>query len=99
MFADGSSLHKKCSSYALTNLLFGLCRSVWVIGMLVNRPSLNPGAPAHRSTPEMLQAKERAPTLSFIVTFKLIVESIKELGGASIDVNNTNDNYFHLLLF
>jgi hypothetical protein len=30
----------KCSNYALTNLLFGLCRSVWVIELLVNL--LNP---------------------------------------------------------
>jgi len=68
--------------------------------MLVNCPNLNPGAPAHHSTPEVLQAKERTLTpSSFIITFELIVESIKELGGALIDVNNTNDNYFHLLLF
>jgi hypothetical protein len=26
----------KCSNYALTNLLFGLCRSVWIIDLLVN---------------------------------------------------------------
>ncbi len=30
----------KCSNYALTNLLLGLCRSVWVIDFLVNL--LNP---------------------------------------------------------
>jgi hypothetical protein len=29
----------KCSNYTLTNLLFGLCRSVWVIELLVNLPS------------------------------------------------------------
>jgi hypothetical protein len=29
----------KCSNYALTNLLFGLCRSVWMIEMFVNQPS------------------------------------------------------------
>jgi hypothetical protein len=28
VFACGSSVHQKCSNYALTNLLFGLCRSV-----------------------------------------------------------------------
>ncbi len=28
MFARGSSVHQKCSNYALTNLLFGLCKSV-----------------------------------------------------------------------
>jgi hypothetical protein len=30
----------KCSNYALTNLLFGLCRFVWVSEVLVNLPSL-----------------------------------------------------------
>jgi len=28
MFAHDSSMHQKCSNYALTNLLFGLCKSV-----------------------------------------------------------------------
>jgi hypothetical protein len=28
VFAYGSSMHQKCLNYALTNLLFGLCRSV-----------------------------------------------------------------------
>jgi len=28
VFARGSSMHQKCFNYALTNLLFGLCRSV-----------------------------------------------------------------------
>jgi hypothetical protein len=28
MFARGESVHQKCSNYALTNLLFGLCRSM-----------------------------------------------------------------------
>jgi len=29
----------KCSNYALTNLLFGLCKSMWVIELLVNLSS------------------------------------------------------------
>jgi hypothetical protein len=29
----------KCSNYALTNLLFGLCKTVWVIELLVNLPN------------------------------------------------------------
>ncbi len=36
MFACGSSVHQRCSNYTLTNLLFGLCRSMWVIDLLVN---------------------------------------------------------------
>jgi len=31
VFVRGSSVHQKCSNYALTNLLFGLCKSMWVI--------------------------------------------------------------------
>jgi hypothetical protein len=29
----------KCSNYALTNLLFGLCKFVWVIELLINLPN------------------------------------------------------------
>jgi len=32
----GDFVHQKCSNYALTNLLFGLCRSMWMIDLLVN---------------------------------------------------------------
>jgi hypothetical protein len=28
VFAHGSFVHQKCSNYALTNLLFGLCKYV-----------------------------------------------------------------------
>jgi hypothetical protein len=75
----------KCSNYALTNLLFGLCRFVWAIDLLVNLPSPNLGALTCPSTPKMLWAKKRAPTHSpFVVfAFGLVIKSIKELGGAS----------------
>jgi hypothetical protein len=85
MFARGLSVHQRCFSCTLTNLLFGLCRSVWVIDLLINLPNPHPEALAHPSTPEMLWTRERAPTpsLSIVFIFGLIVESIKELGGAS----------------
>jgi hypothetical protein len=37
-------------------------------------------------TPKVLQAREHAPTpsSSIVFTFGLVVESIKELGGASL---------------
>jgi hypothetical protein len=72
----------KCSSYALTNLLFGLCRSVWVIKLLINLPSPHPGAPARPSTPEMLRAKEHTPTFFpfAIYTFGLAMNPSKNLG-------------------
>jgi hypothetical protein len=77
-------LAPKCSNYVLIKLWFGLCISMWVIELLVNHPSPHPRAPTHPSTLEVLQAKERAPTPPSIVsTFGLVVESIKELRGAS----------------
>jgi len=60
MFARGSSMHKKCSNYVLTNLLFGLCKSVWVIDLLVNLPSPHYGTPTCPFTLEMLWAEECA---------------------------------------
>ncbi len=85
VFVRGSSVHQKCFNYALTNLLFGLCRFVWVINFLVTLPSPYPGAPACPSTPEVLQVRERAQTLypSVVFTFRFAVESTKEFGGAS----------------
>jgi hypothetical protein len=78
-------MHQKCSNYALTNLLFGLCRSVNIINPLITCPSPHLEAPPRPSTPQMLRGKERTPTLpSIIFTFKFAVESIKEFGGASL---------------
>jgi hypothetical protein len=54
MFAHGLSMHQKCFTYALTNLLFGLCKSVWVIDPLVACFGPHLGTPAHPSTPEVL---------------------------------------------
>ncbi len=78
-------MHQKCSKYTLTNLLFGLCKFVWVIDLLVILPNLHPGVPTRPFTPKVLRAKERAPTpYPYVVfTFKLIVEFTKEFGGAS----------------
>ncbi len=58
VFAHGSSVHQKCSNYALINLLFGLCRSMRVIDLLVTLPSPYPKAPTHPFTPKVQQAKE-----------------------------------------
>jgi hypothetical protein len=72
----------KCFNYTLTNLLFSLCRSVWVIELLVNVVSPYPRALARPSTPEVLRARECTPTLfpSVVFIFGLVVESFKELG-------------------
>jgi len=57
--------------------------------LFVSLPSPNPGAQAHPSTLEVLRTKERALTPSSdVFTFGLVVESIKELGGASYSVHS-----------
>ncbi len=77
-------MHQKCYNYALTNVLFGLCRSVGVIELFVILPNPYVGAPTCPFTPKVLQAMEHTPTLhSFVVYFGLIFESIKEIGNAS----------------
>ncbi len=98
MYADGSSVHQKCSNYALTNL-FGLCMSVWIINPLVICLNPHPKAPTRPFTPEMLQARERNPTPSpsTIFTFGLTVESIKEFGGASPS-KKWGENIFNIML-
>jgi hypothetical protein len=83
MFARGSSMHKKCFNYALTNLLFGLCRFVWIIDLLFTLLLPIPKLYHAILAPEVLRVKERAPTpYPFVVfTFRLVVESTKEFGG------------------
>jgi hypothetical protein len=92
----------KCSNYDLTNLYLGLCRSMWVIELLVNLPSPHPRAPTCPSTPKMLRAKEHTATPSpFVVfTFGLETKSTKEFRGVSLDIlkgfnilNNCSKNF------
>jgi hypothetical protein len=85
MYAHGESVHQKCSNYTLANLLFGLCRSVWIINSFVTCLSLHLEAPTCPSTPEMLWGKQCTSTIfhSIVFTLRLAIESIKEFGGAS----------------
>jgi hypothetical protein len=72
-----------CIKSAQTNL-FGLCKSMWIIDSFVTYPSPHPGGLTRPCTLEMLRAREHTPTPypSIVFTFRLAVESIKELGGA-----------------
>jgi hypothetical protein len=77
----------KCCNYALINLLFGLCRSVWIFEFIVNLlcPIQSPNTPFY---PRSATGQGVRPTFypSNVFTFGLAVESIKELGGASHQV-------------
>ncbi len=91
----------KCSNYALTNLLISLCRSVWVIDLLVNLPSLHPEALACPFTLKVLWARERAPTPfpSIVFTSGLAVEFIKELRRVSFLTSFKTTYSFHILSY
>jgi len=79
-------VHQKCSNYALINLLFGLCKFIWIIDSLVICSSPHPRAPTH---PFYLRVKccgLRNVTLipfSVIFIFGFAFESFKDCGGAS----------------
>jgi hypothetical protein len=70
---------------------------IWFVQVCVNSwlacQFLSPhlGAPTRPSTPEVLRTRECAPTLSpsIVLTFRLAVESIKELEGVSTHINHT----------
>jgi hypothetical protein len=91
VFIHDSSMDQKCSNYALTNL-FNLCRSVWIIELLVNLLSPHLGAPTHLYAFEVLRAKER--TLTFfpfvIFTFGIVVSPYKNLWVCQLTCHLTN---------
>jgi len=86
MYGHGSSVHQKCSNYALTNLLFGLCKFVWIIDLFITCFSLHPGTLTCLSTLEALWIKECIPIPSSFVIFmfRLTFEFYKEFGGMSV---------------
>jgi hypothetical protein len=65
VFARGSSVHQKCSNYALTNLLFGLCKSMWIIDSLITHFSLHFEALTCPFTPEALHVSTPYPSNVF----------------------------------
>jgi hypothetical protein len=70
VFVHGSSVHQKCSNYVVINLLFGLCRSVWIIDPLATHPSRIPKL-QHCLYRWNLQVKEHTPAPYLSVVFTL----------------------------
>jgi len=83
VFACDLFVHQKCTNYILTNLLFGLCKCVWIIDSLVIHSSPHPEILGHPPTPEVLWTRGHTTThYPFVVfTFGFTVESIKEFWG------------------
>jgi hypothetical protein len=65
-------------------LVFGLCRFMWIIDPLIIRSNPCLRALAHPSTFEVLWVKEHTPNACTIFTFKLAFESFKERGGGGL---------------
>ncbi len=86
VFAHDSSVHQKCSNYALINLLFGLCKFMWIIDLFIICFSPHPEAPTCLSILEVLRIRECIPIpYPFVIfTFGFVVESIKEFSGVSL---------------
>ncbi len=83
VFARGLFVHKKCSNYALTSLLFGLCMSMWIFDMLVTCHNPHPGALTHTYTPKVLRIRGHFNSLSFRCFHLWTCSWVKEFGGAS----------------
>jgi hypothetical protein len=94
VFTRGSSVHQKCSDYALTNLLFGLCMSMWTIDLIVILPKPS-------STPLYLQsvanhgACPNSQSFHCFHPLGLTIESIKEFWGASTPIYHIIDFCTH----
>jgi hypothetical protein len=98
VYAHGSSVQQKCSNYALANLLFGLCKSLWIIDLLITRPIPHLGSSTRPSTLEVLQVREHTPTPSFIIfTFRFTFESFKECGVHQFSSPSTKIWWWHPL--
>jgi hypothetical protein len=92
VFARDEYVHQKCSNYAITNLLFGLCRFVSVIDLLITLPNPYLITLARPSTPEMLRTMERTPTLHSFVVFTIDshLSLLRSLGVHQLHCNATS---------
>jgi hypothetical protein len=68
MFAHGLFVHQNFFNYALANLLFGLCRSVWIIVLVIICPSLIPEV-QHAPLPPKCCEPESVPQLFILPMF------------------------------
>jgi hypothetical protein len=94
MFGHGEFVHQKCSNNALTNLLFGLSRSMWIVNLFITHPNPHPKALAQLFTPKMLRAEEHASNFLSFRCFhrRLTFESIKELESVSCFIVVVSNN-------
>jgi hypothetical protein len=63
VYAHDLSVQQKCSNHALSNLLFSLCKFLWIIDSLVVCPRPHFETLACPCTPKLLQTKEHTQLL------------------------------------
>jgi hypothetical protein len=68
VFVRGLFVHQKCFNYTLTNLLFGLCKFMWIIDPLVTCCSPHPKVP---TCPFTLEVPRNMPQLLILLSFSL----------------------------
>jgi hypothetical protein len=69
MYAHGSSMHQEFYNYALTNLLFGLCKPIWIVDSLVIFHSPYPRVLTCLFYPPKCCKLENASQLFFLLLF------------------------------
>ncbi len=100
-FAHGLSQHQKCLNYAITNLLFVLCRSMWMIKCLsfLLVPSWSSNMPLYPRS-AMSQGMCLDSLLFRCFHFRFTFEFIKELGNVSFNLewlyDNCNLKFYHM---
>jgi len=95
VYACGSSVHQKCSNYALTNLLFNLRMFIWNIDFFVTRPNPHFGILTNPFHPQVLRTRECTPNPYFIIfIFELAFESFKEFRSALVRLYIINEVWF-----
>jgi hypothetical protein len=83
-------MHQKCSDYALINL-FSLCKSVWIIELLVVHLNLISEPQHTHAPPKCCELKSAPQLLFFSLSSPLDLQLSQKLGGALL--------LFHYSLF
>jgi hypothetical protein len=84
VFACDSSVHQRCSNYALTNLLFSLYRSVWMTRLSIFLiPPQSSSMPFYPQSVTNQGMRPNSFSFHYLFFFGLKTKSIKELRGAS----------------
>jgi hypothetical protein len=81
----------KCSNYALTNLLFSLCKFVWIIDLLVNLPNPIPEL-QHAFYPRSVMNQEAHPNSFLLCCLHLWISNWVHQGAWGFFIGSQTTN-------